>query len=189
MAASNAAGTSAITNNGELVLTHSKAVKSNNIVNNGKLIVESESEASPSEFYVGSKEAQGLVGGNLTNTGEIYLGRDGKISGEKLVVNGNYIGGTPNNPGVIYVDTDPATQKTDMLVVHGSTSGKTNVVFRNNDKWGGFELEGIEIVHVDGDSTNDAFAADPMESGAYVYRLKKVRGERMSASIGICRAI
>ena len=84
-------------------------------------------------------------------------------------------------PSFIEFDTDPSTQKTDLLEVQGNTSGKTKILFRNSEKWGGHDLEGIKLVHVEGDSADGAFTSDPLESGAYVYRVKKgMRGEETS---------
>lgn len=178
---SNYTGLTQIDANASLILTNPHATGYSDVINNGELIIGDEIESSPTEYIIRKSENGELGGGNLFNNGVIRFGQSGKIQGEKLTIHGDYVGGSETAPSFIEFDTDPSTLKTDLLEVQGNTSGKTKILFRNNEKWGGHDLEGIKLVHVEGDSADGAFTSDPLESGAYVYRVKKgMRGEETS---------
>lgn len=178
---SNYTGITQIDANASLILTNPHATGYSDVINKGELIIGDEKESSPTEYIIRKSENDVFGGGNLINNGVIRFGQSGKIQGEKLTIHGDYVGGSERAPSFIEFDTDPSTQKTDLLEVQGNTSGKTKILFRNSEKWGGHDLEGIKLVHVEGDSADGAFTSDPLESGAYVYRVKKgMRGEETS---------
>lgn len=178
---SNYTGITRIDANASLILTNPHATGYSDVINNGELIIGDEMDSSPTEYIIRKSENDVLGGGNLINNGVIRFGQSGKIHGEKLTIHGDYVGGSERAPSFIEFDTDPTTLKTDLLEVHGNTSGKTKILFRNSEKWGGHDLEGIKLVHVEGESADGAFTSDPLESGAYVYRVKKgMRGEETS---------
>ncbi len=63
---------------------------------------------------------------------------------------------------------------TDKLTVHGDTRGNTRVDVNNVGGTGAQTVNGIELVHVDGNSAGDfALENGTVEAGAYVYTLAK----------------
>ncbi|MBJ9863682.1 MULTISPECIES: autotransporter outer membrane beta-barrel domain-containing protein [Citrobacter] len=116
------------------------------------------------------------VGGNLTHSGTVILGRSGMQPGNHLDVNGNYHG----NDGLMVFNTalggdDSATDK---LTVHGDTSGNTRVDVNNVGGIGAQTRNGIELVQVEGNSAGQfALTRGSVEAGAYVYTLAKGTGE------------
>ncbi|EGT3575417.1 autotransporter outer membrane beta-barrel domain-containing protein [Citrobacter amalonaticus] len=116
------------------------------------------------------------VGGNLTHSGTVILGRSGIQPGNYLDVDGNY----HSNDGLMVFNTalggdDSATDK---LTVHGDTSGNTRVDVNNVGGTGAQTRNGIELVRVDGNSAGQfALARGSVEAGAYVYTLAKGSGE------------
>ncbi len=115
------------------------------------------------------------VGGNLTNSGTVILGRSGSQPGNRLDVDGNYVG----NDGVMVFNTELAgdDSATDKLTVHGDTTGYTQVNVNNVGGKGAQTVNGIELVQVDGNSAgNFALTTGTVEAGAYVYTLAKGTG-------------
>ncbi|ROP61810.1 autotransporter family porin [Enterobacter sp. BIGb0383] len=149
-----------------------------NILNNGTLRVgnESLSEASSDIALLSTsvtEPALFTIGGNLENSGEIWLGNTGAAAGNQLVINGDYIG----NGGVLNMNTvlDGDGSTTDKLTVKGSTSGTTGVSISNAGGSGAQTLNGIEVIHVDGESAGTFTQNGRIVAGAYDYSL--VRGQ------------
>lgn len=116
------------------------------------------------------------VGGNLTHSGTVILGRPGMQPGNRLNVDGNYHG----NDGLMVFNTtlDGDDSATDKLTVHGDTSGNTRVDVNNVGGIGAQTRNGIELVQVDGNSAGQfALTRGSVEAGAYVYTLAKGTGE------------
>ena len=133
--------------------------------------------------------------GNVTNAGTITM-QDGAATpanisartvalengtaGDVVIIHGNYIG----NGGTLALDTalGDDTSKTDMLVIKGDTSGKTNVIVSNVGGTGAQTSEGIKIIDVGGASNGEfALVSDytttdgrnAVVGGAYAYTLNK----------------
>ncbi|HFQ8225505.1 TPA: autotransporter outer membrane beta-barrel domain-containing protein [Citrobacter freundii] len=116
---------------------------------------------------------QGLVGGNVVNSGTVSL--VGNKAGNRLTVNGDYTG----NAGLLVLNTvlNGDNSPTDKLTVHGDTSGNTRVDVNNVGGSGAKTVNGIELVQVDGNSAgNFALVNGTVEAGAYVYTLAKGTG-------------
>ncbi len=110
------------------------------------------------------------LGGNLSNSGTVNLA--GSKTGNQLVVNGNYTG----SDGLMVFNTtlNGDNSPTDKLTVHGDTRGNTRVDVNNVGGTGVQTVNGIELVHVDGNSAGDfALENGTVEAGAYVYTLAK----------------
>uniref|UniRef100_UPI0036735A92 autotransporter outer membrane beta-barrel domain-containing protein n=1 Tax=Citrobacter amalonaticus TaxID=35703 RepID=UPI0036735A92 len=140
-----------------------------NVVNSGMLIA---MNALPGH----ESASAGLLtlGGNLSNSGTVNLA--GSKTGNQLVVNGNYTG----NDGQLSLNTtlNGDNSPTDKLTVHGDTRGNTRVDVNNVGGTGAQTVNGIELVHVDGNSAGDfALENGTVEAGAYVYTLAKGTGE------------
>lgn len=118
----------------------------------------------------GMLAGQGLVGGNVVNSGTVSLA--GSETGNRLTVNGNYTG----KAGLLILNTvlNGDNSPTDKLTVHGDTRGNTRVDVNNVGGTGVQTVNGIELVHVDGNSAGDfALENGTVEAGAYVYTLAK----------------
>ncbi|EPJ7186186.1 TPA: autotransporter outer membrane beta-barrel domain-containing protein [Citrobacter amalonaticus] len=118
----------------------------------------------------GMLAGQGLVGGNVVNSGTVSLA--GSETGNRLTVNGNYTG----KAGLLILNTvlNGDNSPTDKLTVHGDTRGNTRVDVNNVGGTGAQTVNGIELVHVDGNSAGDfALENGTVEAGAYVYTLAK----------------
>lgn len=108
--------------------------------------------------------------GNLSNSGLISLAH-GTAAGNTLTVTGNYTG----NDGNLLFNTALGDDKsvTDKLLIKGNAAGTTNVSITNAGGTGAKTIDGIEIIHVDGTSTTDAFKQKGrIVAGAYDYTLK-----------------
>ncbi|EMO7865590.1 autotransporter outer membrane beta-barrel domain-containing protein [Citrobacter amalonaticus] len=136
-----------------------------NVVNSGMLIA---MNALPGH----ESASAGLLtlGGNLSNSGTVNLA--GSKTGNQLVVNSNYTG----SDGLMVFNTtlNGDNSPTDKLTVHGDTRGNTRVDVNNVGGTGVQTVNGIELVHVDGNSAGDfALENGTVEAGAYVYTLAK----------------
>lgn len=146
------------------------------IDNQGMLFVGSVAgnQSAPSSF---------TVGGDLKNSGAIYIGNsnqasDSKALGNQLTVNGNYDG----QNGSIYFNSvlGDDNSVTDHMHVKGNTSGSTVVFVTNAGGSGAQTLNGIELIHVDGQSDGEFTQGGRIVAGAYDYNL--VRGEGDNAN-------
>ena len=113
-------------------------------------------------------EASNFTVGSLTNTGVIRLA--GGKTGNTLTVNGDYTGG-----GTLIINTvlGDDTSATDKLIVTGNTSGDTGVVVNNVRGQGAQTADGIEIVHVGGQSDGNFRLQNRAVAGAWEYFLHK----------------
>ncbi|EHG6070528.1 autotransporter outer membrane beta-barrel domain-containing protein [Salmonella enterica subsp. diarizonae serovar 61:z52:z53] len=113
-------------------------------------------------------EARNFTVGSLTNTGVIRLA--GGKTGNTLTVNGDYTGG-----GTLIINTvlGDDTSATDKLIVTGNTSGDTGVVVNNVRGQGAQTADGIEIVHVGGQSDGNFRLQNRAVAGAWEYFLHK----------------
>ncbi|HBM8320059.1 autotransporter outer membrane beta-barrel domain-containing protein [Enterobacter mori] len=118
------------------------------------------------------------IGGNLTNSGAIWTGTGGGTVGNQLIINGNYHG----DNGHIYLNTalNNDSSLTDKVIVNGDTSGTTNVSVKNIGGSGAQTLNGIEVIHVEGNSDGNFIQDGRIVAGAYDYSL--VRGEESRSS-------
>lgn len=113
------------------------------------------------------------VNGNVYNGGTITLSNT--FAGDNMTISGDYIG----NNGKLILDTvvQDSNSPTDKLIVNGNTSGNTFISINNVNGLGADtgNTNGIEVVHVDGTSTNDAFSIENqhIDVGAYEYILYK----------------
>ncbi|KFC08493.1 putative autotransporter protein [Trabulsiella guamensis ATCC 49490] len=112
---------------------------------------------------------------NLTSGGAIAFSTPTNHDFKTLTVEGNYTG----NDGVIAMNTvlSGDDSPTDKLTVQGDTAGSTRVTVNNVGGTGAQTVNGIELVHVDGNSAgNFALTTGTVEAGAYVYTLAKGTG-------------
>jgi outer membrane autotransporter barrel domain len=119
----------------------------------------------------GQLSGYGGIAGNLKNSGQLVVGGDS--AGNQLVVNGNYEG----NNGTLHLNSvlEGDRSITDRLIVNGNTSGTTAVSVNNIGGSGAQTLNGIEVVHVAGESSGEFTQKGRIVAGAYDYSL--VRGK------------
>ena len=116
---------------------------------------------------------QSNISGSVYNSGVITLGN--QFAGDRLTIAGDYIG----DDGKLIFDTvvQDSDSPTDRLFVQGNVSGSTFIEINNIDGLGAdtSNTNGIELVHVDGSSSNDAFKMQQghLDVGAYEYYLHK----------------
>ncbi|CFR15797.1 autotransporter outer membrane beta-barrel domain-containing protein [Yersinia kristensenii] len=118
------------------------------------------------------------VGGNLINSGSTYIGSASTFVGNQLHISGDYQG----NNGNLYLNTvlGDDNSLTDKLIVDGSTQGNTLVTVANVGGQGAQTLNGIEVVHVSGDSTGTFSQNGRIVAGAYEYSLGRGNGANAS---------
>lgn len=115
----------------------------------------------------------GGVSGNVTNSGTLDLRAD--APGNVLTVGGNYTG----NNGTLLMNTvlGDDSAATDKLVIKGDASGQTRVAVTNAGGTGAQTLNGIELIHVDGNADSAEFVqAGRIAAGAYDYTLGRGQG-------------
>ena len=116
---------------------------------------------------------QSQISGSVHNGGTITLGNS--YAGDSLIIAGDYFG----DNGKLVLDTvvQNSNSPTDRLFVNGNVSGNTFIQINNINGLGAdtSNTNGIELVHVDGVSTHDAFKIpeDHLDVGAYEYYLHK----------------
>lgn len=117
------------------------------------------------------------VGGELNNSGDVYVGRAGEVAGNELTVNGNYAG----DNGALYFNTALAgdSSLTDHMTVNGDTRGTTRVSVLNAGGTGAQTLNGIELIQVNGTSAGEFTQEGRIVAGAYDYSL--VRGNAQNS--------
>ena len=188
---------SRIINNGTLILSGSNStgvggnisVTTRNVSFNGDIRADEKSSANLSlenSRWTGSASNGGTVNldensiwkmaGNsdiaqLSNNGSVYLGHNAQNT---LTINGDY---TSKN-GHIYFsgilgDDDSSVDK---LIVKGNTDGKTFVTVKDIGGVGAQTLNGIEIIHVDGQSNGEFIQSSRIAAGAYDYTLGRGQG-------------
>jgi len=109
---------------------------------------------------------------DLLNNGTILLSQPRNLNGNRLTVTGNYDG----KSGQLVFSTVPGHEKpvSQNLIIHGDATGTTDVVFRNDAGRHAQEIEGIEIIHVDGQSAANAFRQrGRIALGAYDFHLMR----------------
>ncbi|HHL8511338.1 TPA: autotransporter outer membrane beta-barrel domain-containing protein [Escherichia coli] len=115
----------------------------------------------------------GGVSGNVTNSGTLDLRAD--APGNVLTVGGNYTG----NNGTLLMNTvlGDDSSATDKLVIKGDASGQTRVEVTKAGGTGAQTLNGIELIHVDGNAGSAEFVqASRIAAGAYDYTLGRGQG-------------
>ncbi|EFH3158189.1 autotransporter outer membrane beta-barrel domain-containing protein, partial [Escherichia coli] len=121
----------------------------------------------------GTLSGYGGVSGNVTNSGTLDLRAD--APGNVLTVGGNYTG----NNGRLLINTvlGDDSSATDKLVIKGDASGQTRVAVTNAGGTGAQTLNGIELIHVDGNTDSAEFVqAGRIAAGAYDYTLGRGQG-------------
>ncbi|EFH7161893.1 autotransporter outer membrane beta-barrel domain-containing protein, partial [Escherichia coli] len=111
--------------------------------------------------------------GNVTNSGTLDLRAD--APGNVLTVGGNYTG----NNGTLLMNTvlGDDSSATDKLVIKGDASGQTRVEVTKAGGTGAQTLNGIELIHVDGNADSAEFVqARRIAAGAYDYTLGRGQG-------------
>ncbi|HAP0037847.1 TPA: autotransporter outer membrane beta-barrel domain-containing protein [Escherichia coli] len=115
----------------------------------------------------------GGVSGNVTNSGALDLRAD--APGNVLTVGGNYTG----NNGTLLMNTvlGDDSSATDKLVIKGDASGQTRVEVTKAGGTGAQTLNGIELIHVEGNADSAEFVqAGRIAAGAYDYTLGRGQG-------------
>lgn len=114
-----------------------------------------------------------VLTGNVNNTGDVIINACSSCTGQIFNVTGNWTG----NNGAIYLGTvlkGDNDSKTDKLVIDGNASGTTTVIVNNVGGSGAKTIDGIELIHIGGTSTDYAFSqAGRIVAGAYDYTLVK----------------
>nr|WP_309244105.1 autotransporter outer membrane beta-barrel domain-containing protein [Escherichia coli] len=121
----------------------------------------------------GTLSGFGGVSGNVTNSGTLDLRAD--APGNVLTVGGNYTG----NNGTLLMNTvlGDDSSATDKLVIKGDASGQTRVEVTKAGGTGAQTLNGIELIHVDGNADSAEFVqAGRIAAGAYDYTLGRGQG-------------
>ncbi|MGT3950753.1 autotransporter outer membrane beta-barrel domain-containing protein [Escherichia coli] len=98
-----------------------------------------------------------------------------KNVGNIVTVTGDYLG----NNGTVVFNTvlGDDNSSTDKLVVQGNTRGKTFVTVNRIGGSGAQTLNGIELIHVDGQSDGEFIQKGRITAGAYDYRLGRGSGD------------
>lgn len=112
------------------------------------------------------------VTGDVHNAGVVDLRNPSGTPGSALTVNGNYAG----TNGLVKINTALGNDAsaTDKLVVNGNTSGTTRVQVTNAKGPGAPTVNGIQVVQVNGTSSNGNFTlAAPVQAGAFEYGLHR----------------
>ena len=107
----------------------------------------------------------------LINGGKISLNTTGNV-GNTLNVKGDYNGSN----GVLVFNTALGSDHSlsDKLVIYGNAMGTTSVVVNNAGGTGAHTIDGIELIQVNGTSTDTAFTqAGRIVAGAHDYKLVK----------------
>lgn len=119
--------------------------------------------------FNGGSSGTFTIGGNLTNSGRVYLASEQPAS--RLVVNGDYIG----NDGLLELSTvlGDDSSATDKLVVLGSTSGNTSVIVNGIGTEGAQTVNGIPVIEVGGASNGVFTLSNRVVAGPYEYSLLK----------------
>jgi len=163
------AGNMVIEGGGGATVQHSGVLKlvtggalSGNLLNNGTLILDD--QAQPGLF---------TTTGNVINAGAIQLSPAGRVAGNTLRIDGNYVGranSTLHLNGLLSDDASPV----DRLDISGNASGVTEVVVTNVGGTGAKTLEGIPLIGVGGKSEKGAFVQKGrIVAGNYDYFLRR----------------
>lgn len=109
--------------------------------------------------------------GSMNNSGTVNVEGNQHV-GNVLTVR-NYAG----NHGTLVFSAvlNGVGSDTDKMVVTGSTSGTTSVIVKNRGGTGAEVREGIELIHVDGQSAGDFVQKGRILAGAYDYHI--IRGQ------------
>lgn len=113
---------------------------------------------------------------SLNNSGDIYLNqvqstKSGNFDPHLLIVDGDYVGGgNLHFSGVLAGDDDTVI---DQFHVMGNATGTTKVYVTNIGGMGDQTVDGIKLIHVDGDRNEDTFVqGGAISTGIYDYTLK-----------------
>ena len=111
----------------------------------------------------------------LDNGNLVISGPDAtKNVGNVVTVTGDYRGNNGNIEfNTVLADDDSTTDK---LIVQGNTSGKTFVTVNKAGGSGAQTLNGIELIHVDGQSDGEFTQTGRIAAGAYEYKLGRGTG-------------
>ncbi|CAD5882010.1 autotransporter [Escherichia coli] len=111
----------------------------------------------------------------LDNGNLVISGPDAtKNVGNVVTVTGDYRGNNGNIEFNTVLAGDDST--TDKLIVQGNTSGKTFVTVNKAGGSGAQTLNGIELIHVDGQSDGEFTQTGRIAAGAYEYKLGRGQG-------------
>lgn len=111
----------------------------------------------------------------LDNGTLVISGTDAsKRVGNIVTVTGDYHGNNGNITFNTVLEGDNSA--TDKLVVQGNTRGKTFVTVNKAGGSGAQTLNGIELIHVDGQSGGEFIQAGRIAAGAYDYTLSRGQG-------------
>ncbi|EJW9335710.1 autotransporter outer membrane beta-barrel domain-containing protein [Escherichia coli] len=111
-----------------------------------------------------------LDNGNLVISGPDATRNVGNV----VTVTGDYRGNNGNIEFNTVLAGDDST--TDKLIVQGNTSGKTFVTVNKAGGSGAQTLNGIELIHVDGQSDGEFTQTGRIAAGAYEYKLGRGTG-------------
>lgn len=133
-----------------------------NVSNQGTIAV---ADAAP-QFSEGAA-GNLVIGGDLINAGQIIMASP--VPASSLIINGNYQG----NDGLLTLSTvlGDDNSATDKLIILGNSSGSTQVKINNAGGAGGATVNGIEIIHVAGQSNGIFTLNGRVVAGAYDYFL------------------
>ncbi|AJJ63777.1 autotransporter outer membrane beta-barrel domain-containing protein [Yersinia aldovae] len=120
-----------------------------------------------------SSPATFTVGGDLSNDGKIVLA--GNTLGNQLIVNNNYTGNNGHLSFNTVLGGDDSL--TDHLLIKGDSAGTTTVSVNNVGGTGAATLNGIELIHVNGQSDGDFIQESRIVAGAYDYVLSRGTAE------------
>ena len=104
-----------------------------------------------------------------------YYGNDSNKYFNSIQVKGDYF----SDLGSLYFNTalgDDGSQ-TNKLIVNGNTAGKTLVWVRNHGGNGAATVNGIELIHVDGESAGEFLQVGRIVAGSWDYTLMRGDGE------------
>lgn len=158
-------------------LSGSGSVGNTTLQQGALLVVGSETPAVSSDSLAVSRAAVSTprmftVNGSLNNNGTLQLYReDDSTLSNRLVVTGDYHGGEGSQllMNTLLAGNDAPT---DLLEIHGSTSGSTGVTISNVGGLGESALNGIKVIDVQGNSRSNVFyQTGRITAGAFDYFL------------------
>lgn len=142
-----------------------------NLTNMGSILLADISAAVNPDARVASVPVSVTVTGDMTNSGTLFINNGNGTVENRYTQNGNWFGDTGSTVHMAAI-TEKDGSLTDKLIITGDATGSTVVSVSNLGGKGAKTINGIELIDVWGDSSDNAFIqAGRIVAGAYDYRL------------------
>ncbi|MEX3021813.1 autotransporter outer membrane beta-barrel domain-containing protein [Kluyvera sp. STS39-E] len=157
----------------ELMLTSQSSVVGNMNNHNEDYSINGRINVSLSEGSVWSNQGDSFINDLLLNNSVLnFLRSDDRFN--TVVVEGDFL----SHNGVINFNTVLGSDNsaTDKLIIKGNTAGNATVYVNNVGGQGAEVINGIELIHVDGDSAGEFIQGGRIVAGAWDYSLRRGYG-------------